>query len=196
MKENSDSRKWRRHYYRETERKCRGRGSHADALVLVEYILNSGGRTNLTMDQLAQELGWEQRVGSARVTDLKRLQIARNHVKDGLAKDGKPCTGFRLHYRTSARENEWMLIDPSGGADHQMEIALREIQGDLQQHVAFRTVNGRRASAAHAAAEMFLKAGNTEGYQRMTSLAMEYERFGAPSDQTIAELNLWLASEL
>lgn len=196
MKYNNVTKKRNRSYAQASERPCRARGSHDDAVALVDFLLQNGGKTDIPAEQLAQTLGWEQRLGSARMVDMGRFQRARNHVKDGTAKDGKPCTGFRLHYRTSARENEWMLVDPSGGLPHHREVATREIQGDLQQQVAFRTINGRRIATAHAMGEMCLQSepSDVPGYQLMTRYAMELERFGAASDGTIAEMALWLQS--
>lgn len=196
MKNNRETQKRNRIYDKETGRRCGMRGSHEDAVALVDYLLAHGGKTELPAERLALELGWEQRLGMTRVTDMGRFQRARNHVKDGRAKDGGACTGFSLHYRTSARDNVWMLIDPRGDLPHRLEVAAREIQGDIQQQVAFRTVNGRRISTAHATADMCLQTepSDVTGYQLMTTYAMELKRFGTPTDTTIAELAVWLDS--
>lgn len=196
MKENRETRKVRKSYAKATDMRCRARGSHEDALALVEFVLSSGGKTDMTAEQLAKEMGWERRLGLARITDMPRFQRARNHIRDGKASDGKQCTGYSIHYRTSARENVWMLVDPEGDLGHRKEVAAREIAGDVQQQVAFRTVNGRRIATAHSMADMCLHfdPSDVEGYQLMTTYAMELKRFGAPTDVTIAEINVWLQS--
>lgn len=196
MKYNNETKKRNRSYARTTETRCRARGSHDDAVALIDFLLQRGGKTDLPAEKLAEALGWEQRLGSARMVDMGRFQRARNHVKDGTAKDGQPCTGFRLHYRTSARDNEWMLIDPSGSLDHHREVAVRDLIGDLQQQVAARTINGRRIVAGHAVGDMALQQdpSDVQGYQLMTRYVMEIERFGAASDGTIAEMMVWLQS--
>lgn len=186
----------RRHSYaHDTEKVCRARGSHNDADLLIQYLMARGGHTDETAEAIAQALGWVRRLGSARVTDRQRFELARNHIKDGITKSGDPCLGFRIHYRTSAKGDEWMLVDPSGGIAHHRQVARAEILGDIQQQVSFRTVNGRRIATAHSMADYCLAATppDTHGYQLMTEYAMEIERFGAVSDVTIAKLMAYFA---
>jgi hypothetical protein len=184
-----------REYSSETEKTCRGRGSHRDAVALVEYLFAHGGKSTLTAQKIAEELHWERRLGSMRQTDMPRFHLARNHVRDGRIK-GRPCTGYSLHYRTSRQGNEWRLIDPTGGLEQHLEAGYREISGDLQQQVAFRTINGRRIATAEQMAEMCLKATPMDGigHRVMLEYAMELRKFGAVSDQLLAEINQWLST--
>lgn len=197
MKQNSKTLKQRREYARSTSKSCLGRGSHEDALALVERILDAGGKIAIPHEEIARALGWEQRIGSIRRTDMARYQRARNHIRDGRTRNDEPCTGYSLHYRTSGRDNEMWLVDPSGDLKHHQEIAIREILGDLQQQVAFRTINGRRVDTARQAAQMFLNADprDDEGHRLMTGYAIELEKYGTASDQTIQELIAWMGSK-
>jgi len=194
MREARNSRRCQRVYARKTTKVCLARGSHHDALALVQYLLDHGGKSNLTHGQLTEALGWEQRIGNTRVLDTGRFERARNHVKDGLDKDNiTPCTGYRLHYRPSTAENMWMLVDPAGDLDHHREVVRRELRGDLQQEVAARSIVGRRVETANAAAEMCLKASPPDGvgHRLLLTYALELERWGAVSNTTLAELMVW-----
>lgn len=195
MKRNSLTVKRNRDYANSTEKRCLARGSHDDAIALVEYLLANSGKTDLSAEKLAVELGWEQRFGGGmRQSDMARFHRARNHVKDGRAKDGKPCTGYSLHYRASGQGALWMLVDPSGDLDHHLHVAIEKMRGDIQQQVAFRTVNGRRIADCEQASELCLKRGDGIGHRLMLEAAMEYRKYGALSDPLIAEVNLWLAA--
>lgn len=190
-----ENRKRRHEFDREMGRRCLARGSHDDAVALAEYMLARGGQADKPAEQIALDLKWEQRLGGMRKTDTGRFQRARNHLKDGRAKDGKPCTGYSLHYRTSGKGSVWKLIDPAGGLQHHMDAAIEEIRGDIQQQVSFRTVNGRRIATAEQMAEWCLKADPPDGrgHRLMLEYSMELRKFGAVSDGLIAEINLWLA---
>lgn len=195
MKANSETRKVQRAYYKDTSRRCRARGSHDDATVLVSYFIERNGRTSETKEQVLEAIGWYRRLPTGlRMLDWGRFERAINHVKDGRAADDRPCTGFSLHYRSSAKGNQWLLIDPSGSFQHHLDVILEELRGDIQQQAAFRTVNGRRIANAEDAAEMCLKAEpmDGEGHRILLSYSMEMKRFGAPSDETIASMNVWL----
>ncbi len=190
-----ENRNRQRQFDREMGRRCLARGSHDDAVALAEYMLARGGQADKPAEQIALDLKWEQRLGGMRQTDMGRFQRARNHLKDGRAKDGKPCTGYSLHYRTSGKGSVWKLIDPAGGLQHHMDAAIEEIRGDIQQQVSFRTVNGRRISTAEQMAEWCLKAETPDGrgHRLMLEYSIELRKFGAVSDGLIAEINLWLA---
>jgi hypothetical protein len=185
----------KRVYATDTETQCRRRGSHHDGIDLVSYLMASGGKSDRTAAEICEDLGWWRRTGSSsRELDMGRFDRAKNHVKDG-TRDGGPCTGFRVHYRTSARGNEWRLIDPSGSlADHR-EAARAEILGDIQTQVSYRTINGRRIVTAHSMADFCLAATppDTYGYQLMMQYCVEIENFGAITDKTIAELTAYFA---
>lgn len=198
MKRNSESLKFERQYAKETKRRCRARGSHDDAVLLVSHFIEGGGKTEETKEQVLESLGWQRRLSNGlRELDWGRLDRAVNHTKDGRTHDDRPCTGFSLHYRSSAKGSQWMLIDPSGDFQHHLDVLLEQVRGDMQQQVAGRTVNGRRIASAHDAADMCLKADppDHEGYRLMTTYAMELDRFGAVSNDTVAHINAWLSSK-
>jgi hypothetical protein len=162
---------------------------------LVEYLmLQPGAETDKSAPQIAEDLGWTKRLGLSRVTDLKRFHMARNHVKDN-REAGKPCTGYSLHYRTSSARNVWKLIDPSGSLQDHIYAAASEIRGDLQQQIAFRTINGRRIATAEQMADWCLKATPQDGvgHRLMIEYSMELRKFGTVNDGLLAEINLWLA---
>jgi hypothetical protein len=195
MKQNRKTNRVRREYYQSTEKRCLGRGSHLDALALVEYLMQQPhAETSQSAPEIARMLGWEKRLGMNRVTDLKRFHIARNHVKDG-RDQGKPCTGYSLHYRTSSAGNVWKLIDPSGSLQDHIYAAASEIRGDLQQQITFRTINGRRIATAEQMADWCLKATPQDGvgHRLMIEYSMELKKFGTVTDSLLAEINLWLA---
>lgn len=193
MKNNRETQKRNRNYSKEMGTRCRARGSHDDAIAMVEYLLARGGEADKPAEQIARDLHWEQRLGGMRQTDMGRFHRARNHVKDGRGKDGMPCTGYSLHYRSSAKGSIWKLIDPAGGLQHHLDAAIEELRGDIQQQVAFRTINGRRVSTAEQMSEWCLKAGDGRGHRLMLEYSMEIQKSGAISDGLIAQINLWLA---
>jgi hypothetical protein len=198
MKNNRTTQKRNRDYVKSTEKRCLARGSHNDAIALVEYLLARGGKDDKPAEQIAQDLRWEQRLGGMRQTDMGRFHRARNHVKDGRSKDGRPCTGYSLHYRSSALGSHWMLVDPSGDLGHHTLVAAEELRGDIQQQVAFRTINGRRIATAEQMAEMCLKQAPPDGvgHRLLLTYTMELKRFGAISDELIAEIMVWLSGKV
>lgn len=195
MKYNRVTAKANRQYAKATEKSCRARGSHQDALAIVNYFIDHNGHVELVREALVEELNWWTRLSNGmKQLDLPRFARAVNHLKDGRTNDGKPCTGFSLHYRTSGRTSSWMLVDPAGDVNHRLDVAIETIRGDIQQEVAFRTVNGRRKANAEQAAETCLKQDDGVGHRLLLTYAVEIERFGAVSNGLLAELNDWLAA--
>ncbi|MBA3405705.1 MAG: hypothetical protein H0U13_13665 [Gemmatimonadaceae bacterium] len=198
MKQNSKTQKIRREYSRDTTKRCLARGSHADGVELVEWLLSQSppGETDLSKPAMCDGIGWEQRLPNGiRVRDMDRFHRAWNHVRDGRVSDGTPCTGFSLHYRSSQKGSRAFLIDPAGGSSHLKHTAIETIRGDIQQQIAYRTINGRRIATAQQLAEMCRTQdpADIQGQRLALLYADRLEEDGTVNDRLIAEVNLWIS---
>jgi hypothetical protein len=178
----------------DTLKQCRGRQVHADAEALVEYLLARDGRVEQTNEAIALSLNMMlNRGGGHWVVDAGRFVRARNHVKDSVL-DDKPCCGYRLHYRTSARGGELTLIDPTGDLGPHARTAVETIRGWLTRESQHHTENQRQVETVERLGDHALARGDRVGYRLCTRMAVELDRDGSVSAPTMAEVQVWLAS--
>jgi hypothetical protein len=178
-----------------TSRKnCRGGRSHTDAKLLVEYIFTHGGSVKKTNEEIAFDLGFViSHGGGMRQVDTSRFVQARNHVKDGVVANA-PCTGYRLHYRTSASGSEYTLIDPSGSLGHHAKAVIETIRGWAVREAQHHTENLRQTETFEALGDHALAQGDKHGYRLCNKASIEIERDGTVSPTTLAEINVWMST--
>ena len=109
---------------------CNGKSKqHRDALAIVTFIFDEGGTTSLSNPDLAVELRFTTRHGSVIEVDRGRFHRARNHVQDRNWNTGKPCCGFRLHYRAVKGLPLLCLVDATGGIGDHAPAAAAALMG-------------------------------------------------------------------
>jgi hypothetical protein len=93
------------------KRPCHGGRTHQDALALVAYVRDRGGRTTAGNFELAEGLGWFHGYDGHQSLDLRRLLRARLHVRDREWPRSVPCTGARLR-RAIGDDRALRLLGP------------------------------------------------------------------------------------
>lgn len=179
----------------ETLKRCRVGRTHDDAIALVEYLYERNGSAASSSEAIAMALGMMKNLGSGHhVVDMARFRQARNHVKDGTSPEGKPCTGYRLNYRTSARGGEFTLIDPTGDLGHHADAAIESVRGWMVRESTHHTENQRQIETVERLGDHALARGDKIGYKLCARMSVEIEREGTVSPATMAEAQVWLAS--
>lgn len=174
-------------------KKCRGGRGHDDALALVEYLMARAGKVEKTNEQIALDLGMlVSRGGGMHQVDGSRFTQARRHVQDGTTGDGKPCSGYRLHYRTSAKGGEFVLIDPSGDLGPHATAIFESVRGWMVREQQHKTENLRQSETFDRLGDHALSRGDKSGYRLCARCSVELERDGTISPATIADLAVWI----
>jgi flavin-binding protein dodecin len=177
-----------------TRKNCRGGRVHDDALALVEYLLAQGGRVAKTNDSLAFDLSFViNHGGGVRQVDKSRFAQARNHVKDSV-RGGGPCCGYRLHYRSTVRNTEYALIDPNGSLGSHLDAAIETVRGWAVREAQHHTENQRQVETFEVLGDHALSRGDKEGYRICVKAAVELDRDGTVTSNTMADLQVWLSN--
>lgn len=172
---------------------CRGGRVHDDAVVLTEYLANHGGKVAMSNADLAVTLGFTRKVGAGLVqVDMSRFVQARNHVKDRVTTG--PCTGYTLHYRSSARGTEFALVDPTGSLGSHLTVVVESVRGWLVREEQHRTENRRQTIEFERLGDHALANGDRDGQRLCVKAAVEVENDGFISATTMADLNVWLTA--
>lgn len=175
-----------------TLKRCRKGRTHDDALALVEYLMARGGKVAKPNEAITVELGMLKNVGGGlRKVDASRFTQARNHVQDG-TDDGKPCCGYRLHYRTAARGSEFTLIDPTGDLGPHAVAAMESVRGWMQREAQHHTENQRQIETWERLGDHALAREDKVGYRLCARASVELERDGTVSSATMAEASVWI----
>jgi hypothetical protein len=176
-------------------KKCRAGRTHDDGVLLVEYLMAKGGKVQRTNEAIAAELRMEKSLGGGmRRIDMSRFVQARNHVKDGTDAAGRPCTGYRLHYRSSVKGTEFALIDPTGDLGPHLVVAIESLRGWMGVEQRHKTENRRGAEEWIRLGEHAYARADAQGYRVCTRMSLELERDGTVSDTSMAEAAVWLDS--
>ena len=172
---------------------CRGKSKeHADAGRLVEYLMDEGGSTASSNPDVAAALGFTRRVGRLIEVDMPRFYKARNHVKDRVWKeDGRPCCGFRLHYREIKGKTHWALIDPTGDFGVLALAAVGDLRGWMTRERQHQTESLRQIVSVEAIADHALTHGDKAGYRLCQTAIIELSDIGTIKPATMAELSVW-----
>lgn len=180
----------------ETTRKvCRGKRGHDDAIALVEYLMNRGGKVEKTNEAIAMDLAMMvNRGGGNWQVDVSRFMQARRHVQDNVGEGGGPCTGYRLNYRASGGKSQLVLTDPVGDIGHHATAAVEAIRGWMSRESQHHTENLRQIAEIEALGDHALAQGDRNGYKLCARMSVELERDGTVLPQTMAEVGVWLES--
>lgn len=180
----------------EIRKLCKGKSKmHADALALVGFLMDNGGKVRMTNADIAHKLGFTTRRGSIVEIDRGRFHRARNHVKDGVSKDGKACCGYRLHYREGGKSGtQYALIDPQGGIGEHATASLESVRGWQTRERQHHTENLRMIVQFEALGDMALTGGDKPGYHVCQKAIIEMEEFGTLKPTTMADLQAWVDS--
>lgn len=175
-----------------TLKRCRKGRTHDDGLLLVEYLMARSGKVEKTNEAIAMDLGMLKNLGGGmRKVDAARFVQARNHVKDGTEADGRPCCGYRLHYRSTARHTEFALIDPTGDLGPHLAAAIESVRGWLTREKQHHTENQRQIETWERLGDHALARGDKAGYRICARASVELERDSTVSDKTMAEAAVW-----
>jgi hypothetical protein len=176
----------------DTLKRCRKGRTHQDGLALVDYLMARGGKAAKTNEAIAVELGMLKNLGGGmRQVDGSRFTQARNHIQDG-TDNGKPCCGYRLHYRSAAKGTEFTLIDPTGDLGPHATAAIESVRGWLTREEQHHTENQRQIETWERLGDHALARGDKVGYRLCARAAVDIERDGTVSSRTMAEANVWL----
>lgn len=177
------------------ERVCAGTTKeHADAVRLVEYLIAHDGTVEITQDELARKLNFRRNLGGGvERVDTKRYHRARNHVRDRVDENGRPCCGYTLHYRKSGPESWLSLIDPTGDLGSHAKQAWGTVRGWVSRERQHHTENQRHVETLELLANHVLANNDRHGYRLLQRAEIEIEQNGTISPNTIAELDVWLS---
>jgi hypothetical protein len=167
--------------------------THDDALALVEYLMARGGKVQKTNEAITVDLGMLKNLGGGmRQVDGPRFAQARHHVQDGTDSDGKPCCGYRLHYRTTLKGSEFALIDPTGDLGSHVSATIESVRGWMIREAQHHTENQRQIETWERLGDHALARGDKTGYRICARAALELEQGGTVSEATMAEAAVWV----
>jgi hypothetical protein len=175
-----------------TLKKCHKGRTHDDGLQLVEYLMARGGKVEKTTEAIAFDLSMLKHLGGGNLrVDMSRFAQARNHVQDG-TDAGKPCCGYRLHYRSLSKGAEFTLIDPTGDLGPHAGATIASVLGWVAREKQHHTENQRQIETWERLGEHALARGDKVGYRICQRASVELNRDGTVSAATMAEANVWL----
>lgn len=177
----------------EVLRRCRKGRTHEDALALVWYLMEKGGKVSKTNEAIAMDLGMLKNLGGGNLrVDDSRFQQARHHVQDR-TEDEKPCCGYRLHYRASGRRgSELTLIDPTGDLGAHADAAIESVRGWMSRESQHHTENQRQIETWQTLGDHALSRGDKVGYRLCTTAAVDLDQHGTVTSKTMAEVTVWI----
>lgn len=167
---------------------------HADAVKLVDYLIEQSCRVEAPQEVLARKLNLVTHKGGLLVTDVQRFHRARQHLMERVDSLGEPCCGFRLHYRKSGPASELVLVDPTGDLGEHVRSAMAAIEGFVSRKRQHATEDRRMAETFRAAADHSMSQGDLAAARMLLAADLDVERFGSVTPQTMADLELWLAT--
>jgi hypothetical protein len=178
---------------RDERQRCPGTSrEHRDAVKIVELLLDSNGAVEATQEQIADRLNFYQDIGRGmRRVNIRRYHRARNHVRDRVDENGRPCCGFTVHYRKSGRTSWLALIDPSGDLGEHATAALGTVRGWVSRERQHHTENTRMIETLSLLADHALARSDMDGCRLCTRASLEIEQHGTVSPPTMAQLHVW-----
>jgi hypothetical protein len=176
-------------------RVCKGDSKeHSDALAVVEFLMEQGGYTPLSNPDVAVELGFVNRRGKNLEVDVGRYYRARNHVRDRVWEDGKPCCSYTLHYRTIKGSEQLALIDPTGTLGEHAVASVSQLRGWMTRERQHQTENTRQMRTLDTLASHALARGDKDGYRLCVRAGIDIEEYGTIRPPLLAELDIWATS--
>lgn len=166
--------------------------AHADAMKIVEYLADHDGTIEIPQDELAHKLDMlkHERRGMY-IVDKSRFSRARNHLMDCVDGEGKPCCGYRIHYRRAGQLSTFSLSDPKGDMGAHREAALGSVLGWMSRERQHHTENQRQIAVFETLADDVLKNGDKEGYKILQRAVIDLDRDGTVIPETMAQLQNW-----
>lgn len=167
---------------------------HTDAVRIVEHLLDHNGQVVDTQEGIARKLAmFRDHGGGVLRIDTARFHRARNHMRDRVDANGRPCCGFTIHYRKSGPNSHLALIDPSGDLGDHALAAKGLILGWASREKQHKTENLRMTETAELLGDHALALGDKQGYRLMQRVSIELERDGTITAATMADLEVWLS---
>lgn len=174
---------------------CKGdTQEHQDAQALIGFLMEQGGSSPLNNRDVALELGFISRRGTDIKVDIDRFYRARNHVKDRVWEDGRPCCAYRLHYREIKKQAHLALIDPTGDLSEHALAALATLRGWVVRERQHQSESSRQVVSFEALADHALARNDKSGYRLCQKAIIELDDVGTVKPTTLAELNVWVES--
>ena len=169
---------------------------HADATRIIEYLIDRDGAVEETQDAIARALAmFRDHGGGVLSVDSARFHRARNHLRDRVAEDGRPCCGYTVNYRRSGNGGSSLtLTDPTGDLGDHASAAIETIRGWASRERQHHTENQRMVEQLELLADHVLANTDRQGYRLLQRTSIEIERDGTVSPTTMAELHVWLDS--
>lgn len=167
---------------------------HADAIAIVEFLMGNNGTVEANQDEIARKLDmlkYEKR--GLYTTDVGRYNRARNHLHERVDVDGRPCCGYRIHYRRSGPISTLSLVDPSGDLGAHAKAAIGTVRGWSSREKQHHTESQRMIKTVEALADHSLANGDKHGYRLLQHVCIQLETNGTVPPGLMAELDVWLA---
>lgn len=167
--------------------------AHVDAMKIVEFLVDHDGTVDITQDELARKLDMlKPQKGIGYLIDNQRFARARNHITDFVDMDGKPCCGYRLHYRRSGRGGSTLsLADPTGDLGEHAKVAIGSLLGWMSRERQHHTENQRQINNFETLADHALANGDKHGYKVLQRSIVDLDRDGTVLPDTMAQLQVW-----
>ena len=150
----------------DTLKRCHAGRGHNDAVALVEYLLAHGGKVNSTNESIAVALGMRKTLGAGAVAGRYVPLRSGSQPCEGQHEQREACTGYRLHYRTSGRDGEMYLIDPTGDLADHAGPTIETIRGWMVREAQHHTENQRQVETIMRLGDHALSRGDRIGYRR------------------------------
>lgn len=166
--------------------------AHADAVKLVEFLMEQGGAVDLTQDEIARKLDMLKHQSRGIMTiDKSRYNRARNHLADCVGRDARPCCGYRLNYRRSGIQSVLTLVDPSGDLGSHAKASMASLLGWISRERQHHTENRRQVLEFEALADHALANKDKHGYKVLQRAIIDLDRDGTVLPETMAQLQVW-----
>lgn len=167
---------------------------HSDAQAIVEYLLDRNGHAEDTQGSIARQLGMLRDAGRGIYqVDTGRFHRARNHIRDRVDENGRPCCGYTLHYRRSGPMSDLALVDPGGDLGEHAKAAIATVLGMVSRERQHHTENQRMIETVELLGDHALANEDRQGYRLCQRTSIEIERDGTISPPTMSALELWCA---
>lgn len=167
---------------------------HTDAVALVELLMESGGYMTDSNPEIAMRLGFTTRRGQLMDIDMGRFYRARNHVRDRVDHDNRPCCGYQLHYRNVKGREVFALIDPSGDLGEHAYAAVGQLRGWMTRERQHQTENNRQVRTLAELGTHALSRGDKDGYRLCVMGTIDLEEHGTIRPTTMAAMAVWVSS--
>lgn len=169
--------------------------AHADAMKIVEFIVDQNGTVEATQDEIARKLDMVKHQGRGFLSiDNSRYRRALNHIADCVDEDGKPCCGYRLHYRKAGQVSTLSLADPTGDLGSHAQVSIGNLLGWMSRERQHHTENQRQVHNFETLADHALAKGDKQGYKLLQRAIVDLDRDGTVLPETMAQLQVWASA--